>query len=75
MRRGEAWIARLNPNRGREIGKTRPVVVMRANELLTVEEATIIVLPLTTQVYPALQVWRIPLPRPGLFAKGLPGGD
>lgn len=62
MRRGEVWVARLNPNRGREIGKTRPVVVIQADELLAVEEAPVIVLPLTTQVYPALQVWRIPLP-------------
>jgi len=62
MRRGEIWVARLNPNRGREIGKTRPVVVIQADELLVIENAPVIVLPLTTQIYPALQLWRVTLP-------------
>ena len=28
MRRGEIWIARLNPNVGAEMGKVRPVVIL-----------------------------------------------
>ena len=28
MRRGEVWVARLNPNQGAEVGKVRPVVVI-----------------------------------------------
>jgi mRNA interferase MazF len=27
IRRGEVWVARLNPNQGAEVGKVRPVVV------------------------------------------------
>ena len=30
MRRGEVWVARLNPNQGAEVGKVRPVVVIQA---------------------------------------------
>jgi mRNA interferase MazF len=26
MQRGEIWIANLNPNKGSEIGKARPIV-------------------------------------------------
>ena len=32
MRRGEAWVARLNPNQGAEVGKVRPVVVPRTSQ-------------------------------------------
>ena len=33
MRRGEVWVARLNPNQGPEVGKLRPVVVIQADAL------------------------------------------
>jgi mRNA interferase MazF len=50
MRRGEIWLANLNPNRGAEIGKIRPVLIMQADFLIAQGESTIVVLPLTTQV-------------------------
>jgi len=50
MRRGEIWLGQLNPNRGAEIGKTRPVLIMQADFLIAQGEPTVIVLPLTTQV-------------------------
>lgn len=50
MRRGEIWVGNLNPNRGREIGKIRPVLVLQADFLTEQGEPTVIVLPLTTQV-------------------------
>jgi mRNA interferase MazF len=50
MRRGEIWLADLNPNRGAEVGKVRPVLVLQADFLLAQSEPTVIVLPLTTQV-------------------------
>jgi len=62
MRRGEVWIARLNPNQGREIGKVRPVLVVQADELIAVGETPVVVLPLTTQAYPSFRRWRITLP-------------
>ena len=62
MRRGEVWIARLNPNRGKEVGKTRPVVIMQADELLALGNTPVIILPLTTRIFPSFQLWRITLP-------------
>jgi len=50
MRRGEIWVGNLNPNRGGEVGKIRPVLVLQADFLTEQGEPTVIVLPLTTQV-------------------------
>jgi mRNA interferase MazF len=48
-RRGEVWVARLNPIHGAEVGKVRPVVVIQANPLIAAGLATLLVVPLTTQ--------------------------
>lgn len=61
MKRGEVWVANLNPPRGREVGKVRPVVVIQANELIDAGTPLVVVLPLTTQVYPAFKLWRVTL--------------
>ena len=50
MRSGEIWVGNLNPNRGNEVGKIRPVLILQADFLLEQGEPTVIVLPLTTQV-------------------------
>lgn len=50
MKRGEIWLANLNPTRGSGVGKIRPVVVFTADFLIEQGEPTLIVLPLTTQV-------------------------
>jgi mRNA interferase MazF len=50
MRRGEIWVGNLNPNRGSEVGKVRPVLILQADFLIAQGEPTVIVLPLTTQV-------------------------
>jgi len=36
IRRGEVWVANLIPNRGREIGKIRPALVMQADALTSI---------------------------------------
>jgi len=59
MRRGEIWIANHNPNKGAEIGKQRPVIIMQEDRLLTTELPTIITIPLTTQYRPAFAPMRI----------------
>lgn len=54
MKRDEIHIARLDPAEGREIGKTRPVVIVSddlRNQLL----GTVVVCPLTSQLRPE---WR-----------------
>ena len=62
MRRGEIWTANLNPSRGREIGKIRPILIVQADELIDAETPMVVVLPLTTHVYPELRLWRITVP-------------
>jgi len=62
MRRGEIWTANLNPGRGREIGKIRPVLIIQADELIEAGVPMVVVLPLTTQIYPEFKLWRISVP-------------
>jgi mRNA interferase MazF len=50
MRRGEIWHGNLNPNRGAEVGKIRPVLIVQADFLIAQGDPTVVVLPLTTQV-------------------------
>ncbi len=59
MRRGEIWVANLNPNRGQEVGKIRPVVVIQDDLLLETALPTVLVLPLTTQVRPEGEPLRV----------------
>lgn len=59
MRRGEIWAANLNPGRGREIAKIRPVLVIQDNLLTTSGTPMVVILPLTTQIYPTFKLWRI----------------
>ena len=44
------WVANLNPNRGREVGKVRPVVIVQGDWLSTAQSQTVAVLPLTSDV-------------------------
>jgi mRNA interferase MazF len=62
IRRGEIWTANLTPSRGREIGKIRPVLIMQANELIDAGLPMVVVLPLTTNVYPEFRLWRVTVP-------------
>ena len=59
MRRGEIWAANLNPGRGREIAKIRPVLVIQDDALTASGTPMVVVLPITTQLYPAFKRWRI----------------
>jgi mRNA interferase MazF len=62
MRRGEIWTANLNPSHGREIGKIRPVLIVQADELIDAGTPMVVVLPLTTHVYPQFKLWRVMVP-------------
>jgi mRNA interferase MazF len=62
MKRGEIWVANLNPNRGAEVGKIRLVLVLQADFLTDQGEPTIIVLPLTSQVRPSKEPLHITIP-------------
>ena len=49
-KRGEIWLADLNPRRGTEPGKTRPVLIVQAQALLDAEHPSTLVVPLTTRL-------------------------
>jgi mRNA interferase MazF len=67
VRRGEIWVANLNPNRGAEVGKVRPVLVLQADPLIDSPLATVVVLPLTGQVRQDAAPLRVSVPaRDGL---------
>jgi len=61
MRRGEVWVANLNPARGQEVSKIRPVLVMQNDDLSAAGTPMIVILPLTTRVFQNFGKWRITL--------------
>ncbi len=67
VERGGVYLANLNPNKAREPGKIRPVVVIQADALNEVDHPTIIVVPLTTRLVEDAFPLRLRLlPRGGL---------
>ncbi len=56
----DIWLANLNPSKGTEPGKTRPVVVIQTNLLNEFHPSTI-VCPITTQVNPEIELLRVHL--------------
>ena len=48
--RGGIYLANLNPSKGSEIGKIRPVLVIQSDVLNSIEHTTVNILPLTTQL-------------------------
>ena len=49
-KRGEIWLAYLNPRQGTEPGKTRPVLIVQAQPLLDAEHPSTLIIPLTTNL-------------------------
>jgi mRNA interferase MazF len=58
-RRGEIWLADLNPRRGTEPGKTRPVVLIQAQALLDADHPSTLIAPLTTRLVADAEPLRI----------------
>ncbi len=56
----DIWLANLNPSKGTEAGKTRPVVIVQTDLLNTIHLSTLIC-PVTTNVQPELEYLRIHL--------------
>jgi mRNA interferase MazF len=56
----EIWLADLNPSRGTEPGKTRPVVVVQSDLLNEVHLSTLIC-PISTNVKPDINLLRVHL--------------
>ena len=62
LSRGQVWVASLNPSRGGEIGKVRPVVVVQGDWLSLAQSRTVVVLPLTTDVRREAEPLRVTIP-------------
>lgn len=61
MKRFEVWLANLNPQRGSEVGKVRPVLIVQSNLLNDVGHPSTIICPITTNVKPELKTLRVNL--------------
>ena len=68
-RRGEIWLADLNPRRGTEPGKTRPVLIVQAQALLDEEHPSTLVVPLTTRLIEAAEPLRVRIHASGTLKK------
>lgn len=60
IREYDIWIADLNPARGTEPGKTRPVVIVQTDLLNDIHLSTIIC-PVSTNVQPESEILRVHL--------------
>lgn len=56
----DIWLADLNPSRGTEPGKTRPVVIVQTN-LLNETHLTTLICPITTNVKREIELLRVHL--------------
>lgn len=68
-KRGEIWLADLNPRRGTEPGKTRPVLIVQAQALLDADHPSTLVVPLTTQLVDDAEPLRIRIRAGGSLKK------
>ena len=68
-KRGEIWLADLNPRRGTEPGKTRPVLIVQAQALLDAEHPSTLVVPLTTRLIEAAEPLRVRISAAGRLKK------
>ena len=60
--RGEIWLADLDPRRGTEPGKTRPVLIIQSQALLDASHPSTVIIPLTTNVIDDAEPLRIRIP-------------
>src|SRR6266851_1683826 len=57
--RGTVWLANLNPRRGTEAGKTRPVLIVQAQALIDAGHPSTLIIPLTTNLVDDAEPLRI----------------
>jgi mRNA interferase MazF len=67
--RGDVWLANLNPRRGTEPGKHRPVLIVQAQALLEANHPSTLVVPLTTNLIDDAEPLRIRVPAQGLIRR------
>ncbi len=50
FKKGEIYLARLNPRKGNEVGKIRPILIFQTNMLNDIEHPTTTIIPLSTHL-------------------------
>lgn len=50
IKHAEIWLANLNPTRGTEPGKIRPVLIIQNQTLLDIDHPSTLIIPLTTKL-------------------------
>ena len=60
LKQYDIWLADLNPSRGTEPGKTRPVVIVQT-DLLNETHLSTLICPITTNVKPEIELLRVHL--------------
>lgn len=68
-KRGEVWLADLNPRRGTEAGKTRPVLIVQAQALLDADHPSTLIVPLTTRLVAGAEPLRVRIRAAGSLKK------
>ena len=62
LTRGGVYLARLDPAKGAEVGKLRPVVILTDQILLDVKPAHVFICPLSGRLNPDYQALHLALP-------------
>ena len=57
----EIWLANLNPRKGTESGKVRPVLIVQTNLLNSISHPSTIVCPITTNIHLDSEILRVHL--------------
>jgi mRNA interferase MazF len=65
----EIWLANLDPGRGTDPGKTRPVIIVQTDFLNEVFHPSTLVCPLTSQIKQGAEPLRIDVHHPALDQK------
>ncbi len=61
-KRGSVWLANLNPGRGTESGKIRPVLIVQSQALLEADHPSTLIVPLTSRLIDDANPLRLRLP-------------
>lgn len=59
IKSGEVWLANLNPSRGTEPGKMRPVLIIQNQALLDAGHPSTLIVPLTTKLVEGAEPLRL----------------
>jgi len=62
LTQGGIYLARLDPVKGAEVGKIRPVTILHAQAILDIIPPTVFVCPLSSQSQPAFNALHVTLP-------------